>query len=341
LNEQGERLVEIHRKLSDREVEVIALRADVAERDKSIERLRLEVADLHRHCGFQDDEIARLRAELADANENIVAKHNAANKVIAGLHAELAKRDDLIRDLQRMRDAGSSQAIHRDVKICELSDKLKGALARLARAEAIEAAARETVEGWYDHETNGDVFGFIVANLGRTLAAPSPAGDRAERDGAETASHGVEDLLRFEVVRLERELDRARSLIGDHKDAIASLRASLAAVAERERRLAETAREVSATFNSTHRTKHYAAVGRMEDALAAYKPTPEPAPAEAPEQPFRRCCPNCGSFDLTHCSAEFIRCDDCDLLYKSAGSERWTRSIDPSTPAPAPTEDQS
>jgi hypothetical protein len=114
-------------------------------------------------------------------------------------------------------------------------------------------------------------------------AVPSPAGDRAERDGAETASHGVEDLLRFEVVRLERELDRARSLIGDHKDAIASLRASLAAVAERERLIGAAELMLWRLGQMSPRDKRAfcleGAEAKLTDALAAY-PAPEPAPAE-------------------------------------------------------------
>jgi hypothetical protein len=306
LNEQGERLVEIHRKLSDREVEVIALRADVAERDKSIENLKTVVdvrdatiAELRKRKNNLSNAAAGRDKEIFDLRVRLSATEGKeeAGFVGAAIHCY---------SVASHTGATIEQAAHEAHAVsklfpCSIGFRFDGTGILIAPGQSPE----HIVDHWRrvrEHEAAAQP------------AAPSPAGDRAERDGAETASHGVEDLLRFEVVRLERELDRARSLIGDHKDAIASLRASLAAVAERERWLVEEAKELETRLVAasvfSHGGPDYKALCEWRSALASY-PTPETAPAE--DQPDVLAVPTPASPD--------------DSRYRELGLVDWAKEV--------------
>ena len=254
---------------------------------------------------------------------------------IAILARDVAQRDQTIAALRNRvkEDAGAirnavdvanSQAARAEA--CEAT--ISSLRARLARAEAIEVKAKALIDSrrgpsLRDGDTARTSLAIVALSDFESLAAaltpPSPAGDRAERDGVESDSN-LRAVLRTDlfdanerVAQRDASLESAARIIAELRDEsakwqeanaerlakereiaadisdeldaantmVADLKAQLEAVSERERRLVETGRVFAdeASQIAVFTGSTLAAYGAFLDALAAYA-TPE-SPTEA------------------------------------------------------------
>lgn len=159
LNEQGERLVEIHRKLSDREVELITLRADLAKRDEMVAFLKEQNACLEERVESRIIMTTNLEAKVRNLQANLDGAHRERAQRDETIAKQEESNENLWRDMNKVRASNGELRNERDEarsvldarnrewselnrKWSEARDTLTSLRTQLARAEAIEEATR-------------------------------------------------------------------------------------------------------------------------------------------------------------------------------------------------------